>query len=60
MFRDPLPYLERTGAFIVPLLSAGGMRVKIIEAWRWGLPIISTTIGAEGIHYLAGRKSVNC
>jgi glycosyltransferase involved in cell wall biosynthesis len=26
------------------------MRVKIIDAWRWGLPIVSTSIGAEGIH----------
>jgi len=43
------PYLEETAAFIVPLHAAGGMRVKIIDAWCWGLPIISTTIGAEGI-----------
>jgi glycosyltransferase involved in cell wall biosynthesis len=46
---DPMPYLEQAGVFIVPLLSGGGMRVKIIDAWRWGLPIVSTTIGAEGI-----------
>ena len=25
------------------------MRVKILEAWNWGLPVVSTTIGAEGI-----------
>jgi polysaccharide biosynthesis protein PslH len=25
------------------------MRVKIIDAWQWGIPIVSTTIGAEGI-----------
>jgi glycosyltransferase involved in cell wall biosynthesis len=25
------------------------MRVKILDAWSWGLPVISTTIGAEGI-----------
>ena len=25
------------------------MRVKILDAWSWGLPIVSTTIGAEGI-----------
>ena len=25
------------------------MRVKIIDAWSWGLPVVSTTIGAEGI-----------
>lgn len=46
---DPTPYLEETAVFIVPLLAGGGMRVKIVDAWTWGLPIISTTVGAEGI-----------
>jgi glycosyltransferase involved in cell wall biosynthesis len=48
---DPLPYLERAAAFVVPLFSAGGMRVKIVDGWRWGLPVVSTSIGAEGIRY---------
>ena len=39
--KDPQPYLEKAGVFIVPLLSGGGMRVKIIDAWRWGLPMPS-------------------
>jgi glycosyltransferase involved in cell wall biosynthesis len=47
---DPLPYLAETAAFIVPLHAGGGMRVKILDAWSWGLPIVSTTIGAEGIN----------
>lgn len=46
---DPHPYLAETGAFIVPLLAGGGMRVKILDAWRWGLPLVSTRVGAEGI-----------
>jgi glycosyltransferase involved in cell wall biosynthesis len=46
---DPRPYLQETGVFIVPLLAGGGMRVKILDAWRWGLPMVSTTVGAEGI-----------
>ena len=53
---DPQTYLERAKAFIVPLFSAGGMRVKIIDGWRWGLPIVSTTIGAEGIQYREGEN----
>jgi glycosyltransferase involved in cell wall biosynthesis len=53
---DPQPYLERAGAFIVPLFSAGGMRVKIVDAWRWGLPVVSTTIGAEGLRYQDGEN----
>jgi len=43
------PLLAEIGAFIVPLQAGGGMRVKILDAWSWGLPIVSTTIGAEGI-----------
>jgi polysaccharide biosynthesis protein PslH len=35
----------------VPLLSAGGIRVKIIEGMAHGKAIISTKIGAEGIDY---------
>lgn len=46
---DPTPYLTETAVFIVPLHAGGGMRVKILDAWSWGLPSVSTTIGAEGI-----------
>ncbi len=53
---DPRPYLEETAAFVVPLLAGGGMRVKIVDAWLWGLPVVSTTIGAEGIDYRDGEN----
>lgn len=46
---SPRPYLSETAAFVVPLHAGGGMRVKILDAWSWGLPVVSTTIGAEGI-----------
>jgi glycosyltransferase involved in cell wall biosynthesis len=46
---DPLPYVERSAVFIVPIRAGGGMRVKILDAWMWGVPIVSTAIGAEGI-----------
>ena len=47
---DLVPFLAETAVFIVPLHAGGGMRVKILDAWSWGLPVVSTTIGAEGIH----------
>jgi glycosyltransferase involved in cell wall biosynthesis len=53
---DPTPYLAETAAFIVPLLAGGGMRVKIIDGWTWGLPIVSTSIGAEGIAVQPGEN----
>ncbi len=46
---DLMPYLVETAVFIVPLHAGGGMRVKILDAWSWALPIVSTAIGAEGI-----------
>ena len=49
---DPRPLLARSQALIVPLLAGGGMRVKILDGWQWGLPLVSTTLGAEGIRYL--------
>lgn len=53
---DPTPYLRDTAAFIVPLHAGGGMRVKIVDAWAWGVPVVSTTIGAEGLAYRAGEN----
>jgi glycosyltransferase involved in cell wall biosynthesis len=52
---DLSPYLAETAVFVVPLQAGGGMRVKILDAWSWGLPIVSTTIGAEGIDVHHGR-----
>jgi len=52
----PVPYLAETAVFIVPLHAAGGMRVKILDAWCWGVPIISTSIGAEGIAVRDGEN----
>lgn len=53
---DPTPYLAETAAFLVPLHAGGGMRVKIPDAWSWGLPIVSTSIGAEGIDLQDGEN----
>jgi glycosyltransferase involved in cell wall biosynthesis len=46
---DPTPYLEQTGVMVVPLRAGGGMRVKILNALAQGLPIVSTSLGCEGI-----------
>lgn len=49
-------YMSKKGVMIVPLLSGGGMRVKIIEGMALGKAIVSTTIGAEGINYTNGEN----
>ena len=37
------------GVFVVPLRSGSGVRVKILNALAMGLPVVSTSIGAEGL-----------
>ncbi len=48
--------LAETAVLIVPLRAGGGMRVKILDTWCWGLPIVSTSIGAEGIAIRGGEN----
>src|SRR6218665_1328589 len=46
---DAHDFIRSKGLMIVPLLSGGGMRVKIIEGMALGKIIVTTTLGAEGI-----------
>ena len=53
---DPAGLLSQSRVFVVPLKAGGGMRVKILDAWQWGLPVVSTRIGAEGIDVQPGEN----
>jgi polysaccharide biosynthesis protein PslH len=53
---DIRPYAESCGAFIVPLRSGSGMRVKILNAMAMGTPVVSTVVGAEGIDVTDGEN----
>ncbi len=53
---DALEFLNSKSIMIVPLLSGGGMRVKIVEGMAMKKCIISTSLGAEGINF---EDSVN-
>lgn len=52
---DVRPVYERADAAIVPLRAGGGTRIKILEAFAFGRPVVSTTIGAEGIEATPDR-----
>lgn len=52
--KDVEPYLAAADAFVVPLHAGSGMRVKILDAWLWELPVVATSIGAEGIDVVDG------
>ncbi len=51
---DAVPFWTQTTLLAVPLLSGGGVRVKILEAMAMGLPVVSTTVGCEGLEVQHG------
>lgn len=53
---DAMYFINSKQINVVPLLSGSGIRVKIIEAMSAGKVVISTAIGAEGIHYTDGEN----
>jgi glycosyltransferase involved in cell wall biosynthesis len=46
---DVRPLLESSAVFICPVRSGSGVRVKLLEAFASGIPVVSTYIGAEGL-----------
>ena len=52
---DIRPHVGRSRVAIVPLRIGGGTRLKIYEAMAMGTPVVSTTIGAEGLPLVPGR-----
>jgi glycosyltransferase involved in cell wall biosynthesis len=44
------PHLEQSALMVVPVRAGGGMRVRILEAFAYAMPVVTTTIGLEGIH----------
>ena len=55
---DVRPYVYQAGIYVVPLRVGGGTRLKVFEAMAMGCPMVSTSIGVEGlpiedgVHYL--------
>ena len=55
---DIRPHTSGASAFVIPLRVGGGTRIKAFEATALGCPVVSTTIGVEGLplkpgeHYL--------
>ena len=49
------PFLKKSAVLVVPVHSGSGMRVKILEAFARGIPIVSTRVGVEGIEARDGE-----
>jgi len=52
---DVRPFYHSALAAVVPLRVGGGTRLKVLEAMAAGTPVISTTLGAEGLAVTAGK-----
>jgi glycosyltransferase involved in cell wall biosynthesis len=55
---DMRPYLWGAKISIVPIRIGGGTRLKIYECMAAGVPVVSTTVGAEGLRYKDGEDIV--
>lgn len=55
---DVRPYLRSAAVVVVPIRIGGGTRFKVIEGLAMGKPVVSTTLGAEGIEAENGRHIV--
>lgn len=55
---DAVAELARAEVAIVPLLAGSGTRLKILEAWCAGTPVVSTSIGAEGLSARDGEHLI--
>jgi glycosyltransferase involved in cell wall biosynthesis len=52
---DVRPYIARAWCSVVPLLTGGGTRLKILEAMALNTPVITTSKGAEGLEIESGK-----
>jgi glycosyltransferase involved in cell wall biosynthesis len=48
---DAVAVIAQSQVAVVPLLAGSGTRIKILEAWAASTPVVSTTLGAEGLEF---------
>jgi glycosyltransferase involved in cell wall biosynthesis len=52
------PWLGRAHIAVAPLLSGGGTRLKILEAFAAARPVVTTSVGAEGLDLVPGTHAI--
>lgn len=52
---DAIAELARAQVAVAPIMAGSGTRVKILEAWAAGVPVVATQLGAEGLTAIAGE-----
>jgi len=53
---DVRPFVAQCELVVVPLRIGGGSRIRIYEAMAMGRPVVSTTLGAQGLRLRSGRE----
>lgn len=53
--KDVRPYVQASDLYVIPLRIGGGTRLKVFEAMAMGCPIVSTSIGVEGLPVVPGQ-----
>lgn len=53
---DVREYYKNADVFIVPLLSGGGTKLKTIEAMSMALPVVTTSVGVQGLGVTSGKQ----
>lgn len=54
---DLVPVYERAAAMVAPILGGAGIRIKVLEAFAQGLPVVTTPDGAAGLPIEPGRDA---
>jgi glycosyltransferase involved in cell wall biosynthesis len=55
---DPEPFFARSRVFVSPLRYGAGMKGKIGQAMAFGLPVVTTSVGAEGMRLADGETAL--
>lgn len=55
---DTRPYIHEAAVYVVPLRMGGGTRLKVIEALAMKKPLVTTSIGCEGIDIISGENAL--
>lgn len=55
--KDIRPYFEETSVFLYPPARGSGMKIKILEAMAWGIPVVTTSEGVEGLSITDGVEA---